>query len=159
MSARIHPLLAALLLFAVGCGGGGDGEQQMSAAQRDSALRSARADSVRLAIEQYDPAAFDTIQWSSWEERVKRGETVWRWSCAKCHGAGGTGEGDLAEDYGFDMPNLVAEGWQYAGQPDSVRRRIYVGHESEMPSWGLYGLSYRDVDATVEYILGVLRSS
>lgn len=158
MAARTRPLLAALLLVAVACGGGGDGDQKMTAAQQDSARDAARADSVELAMAQYDPAAFDTIQWGSWEKRIERGETVWRWSCVKCHGSEGRGEGTLAEDYGLEMPDLAAEDWHYAGEPDSIRRRIYVGHRSEMPSWGLYGLNYRDVDATVEYILEVIRS-
>ena len=33
----------------------------------------------------------------------------------------------------------------------------YVGHETEMPSWGLYGLKYRDVDAMADYIERGLR--
>lgn len=157
MSARIGPFLTTGLLLFAACGGEGE-DQQMTPAQRDSVVQAARQDTVELAIAAYDPAAFDTVQWESWQQRVERGGTVWRWSCAKCHGPEGEGDGEMAREYGFDVPSLVADDWHYAGEPDSIRRRIYVGHQTEMPSWGLYGLTYRDIDATVEYILEELRS-
>lgn len=42
-----------------------------------------------------------------------------------------------------------------AGKP--CPDRIYVGHGPTMPSWGLAGLSARDVDAVACYIEGHLR--
>jgi mono/diheme cytochrome c family protein len=57
------------------------------------------------------------------------------------------------------MPNLVAAEWEKAGDLPAIRRAIYVGHESEMPSWGLVGLKYRDIDAVAHYIDDLLRAS
>ena len=59
----------------------------------------------------------------------------------------------------LDMPDLVAVDWDKAGDMPEIRRAIYVGHESEMPSWGLVGLKYRDIDAVAHYINDLLRPS
>lgn len=126
-------------------------------AERDSTVREARADSVAEAAAQYDPAAFDSIAWEDADARFERGRVVWSFSCAKCHGGDGKGGGEMAVDHDLAMPDLAGE-WALAGDVAGIRRAVYVGHETEMPSWGLYGLTYRDVDAVAYYIEEGLRS-
>ena len=147
---------AVILLLAAACGGGSGAEQEEPQSAED--LRDARADSVQMAEAQFDPTAFDTISWATPEERLERGSVVWSFSCKKCHGDEGLGDGELARVEELSMPMITAADWQYAGDVAAVRRRIYVGHESEMPSWGLYGLKYRDIDAVAYHIEDVLRA-
>ena len=40
---------------------------------------------------------------------------------------------------------------------DSLRRMIFIGHESGMPVFGDGDLSLREIDATAAYILRTLR--
>jgi mono/diheme cytochrome c family protein len=143
----------ALVAVAIGCGG------EEAAPLDDAAARqAARADSVEMAEAQYDPAAFDTISWATEAELYERGGVVFAYSCAKCHGSDGAGGGELAVQHELEMPSLIVEDWQYAGDIPKIRHRIYVGHESEMPSWGLYGLKYRDIDAVARYIDEIIRA-
>lgn len=145
------------LVAATACGGaaeeaGMEGGQDTLARQNTAEmLGDARADSVARAEEAYRPAAFDSITWPSENERFTRGEIVWNFSCGDCHGWEGRGDGPVATRHEYDVPDFTAVGWN-AGDVDSLRHRVYVGHESEMPSWGLYGLTYRDVDAVTYYI-------
>ena len=80
-------------------------------------------------------------------------------SCATCHGSDGLGQGETAVAASLDMPNLIAPDWEKAGDLAAIRRSIYVGHESQMPSWGLVGLKYRDIDAVSHYIDDLLRAT
>ena len=142
----------SVAVVALACGGGEETPEQ--AVER---LRAARADSVAMAEAAYDAGGFDTISWATAEERVERGRVVWQFSCAKCHGPGGMGTGELAQEWGLAMPDLTAPDWEYAGDVEAIRHRIFVGHESEMPNWGLHGLKYRDIDAVTAYIVNGLR--
>lgn len=146
---------AGLLLLAVGCGGQ-DAEQD--AAQSAEARRAARADSVAQAAAAFDPAVFDTIAWASDNERWERGGVVWSFSCQKCHGGDGRGEGEIAVQANLAVPDLVASDWSLAGDIPAIRRAIFVGHETAMPSWGLVGLKYKDIDAVAHYIDDLLRA-
>lgn len=152
MRTTILPL--AVVLLALGCGGE---ETQQSEAEREAARLAARADSVAMAEAMYDPAVFDTITWQDENTMWERGGIVWSFSCQKCHGANGSGQGESAVQHGIEMPDLRAPDWEYAGDVAAIRHRIFVGHESEMPNWGLHGLSYRDVDAAARYIHDLLR--
>lgn len=154
MTTRHVMLVLGGVLLASACGPGA--EEQ--AAQQAEELRMARADSVATAEAMYDSSVFDTIQWASRDTLLARGALVWRVSCQKCHGMGGRGDGALAVEHSLNVPDLLAEDWQYDGDIMAIRHRVYVGHESEMPSWGLYGLAYRDVDAVANHIEAVLRA-
>jgi mono/diheme cytochrome c family protein len=125
--------------------------------ERRASLQAARADSVLLAEAEYDISVFDTIVWPSPEGRLERGGVVWRFSCEKCHGTRGRGDGELAKETKLEMPSVVASNWEYAGDVDGVRHRVFVGHEGAMPNWGLHGLKYRDVDAVAYHILVTMR--
>lgn len=152
------PLIAATLAIATlaACGSEPSAEEQRAAAA--AARTAARADSVAQAAAAYDATAFDTIQWANDNEMWERGGVVWSFSCQTCHGADGMGQGETAVAAGLHMPNLVAPDWGKADDLSEIRRSIYVGHESEMPSWGLVGLKYRDIDAVAHYINDLLRA-
>lgn len=138
--------LAGLVLIAfAGCGG-------ESEADREARMQAARADSVRMAEAAYDATVFDTVSWQSSEERMQRGAIVWRASCEKCHGAEGRGDGAFAVQLGLEVPSFQDPDWRYAYEADSLRHRIFVGLEGEMPNWGLHGLGYRNIDAAAGYI-------
>jgi mono/diheme cytochrome c family protein len=145
-------------VVAVTACGGGTGEEaevtEDTLATRDSiaALRQARVDSVAMAEDIYDEAAFDSIVWRSDNERFERGEDVWSFSCSDCHGVEGRGDGPIATRYGYDVPDFQTADWEYADDIGAIRQRVFVGHESEMPTWGLYGLSYRDIDAVAYHV-------
>lgn len=154
---RIPVVAATVAVVALASCGGPSAEEQRAAA--DAARRAARADSVAQAAAAYDAAAFDTIQWANENEMWERGGVVWSFSCATCHGSDGLGEGETAVAASLDMPNLIAPDWEKAGDLGAIRRSIYVGHESQMPSWGLVGLKYRDIDAVSHYIEDLLRAN
>lgn len=144
---------STMIAVTLACGG-----EEAPPVDDAAATQAARADSVAQAEAEYDPAAFDTIAWASDAETWERGGVVFAYSCVKCHGSDGLGGGELALQHELGVPSLVAEDWAYANDIPAIRHRIYVGHESDMPSWGLYGLKYRDVDAVAHYINEVLRA-
>lgn len=153
MKRSIAGLALALLLPA--CGGGGDEAPEVSA---EESLRAARADSVARAQEMFDATVFDTLTWESDNARWERGGVVWSFTCQRCHGADGRGQGEDAVKFDIAVPDLIDPAWQYADDLPAIRHVIFVGHDTEMPSMGLIGLSYPDVDAAAHYINDLLRS-
>jgi mono/diheme cytochrome c family protein len=117
----------------------------------DRAVRIARAESV------YTSERFDTMSWASDSIRALTGNVVFSTSCRNCHGPLGEGGTPYAAQRNLDVPSLVAPGWPYAGQPDSVRHLIFIGHAHGMPTWGVAGLTDREVDAVAFYLTEVLR--
>ena len=116
------------------------------------------ADSVMLADSMYDPAAFDTIIWDSAGADIARGAVVFSYSCAKCHGEAGLGDGGFVQ--GGDTlrpPSFVVPDWRFAEDRDGLRRQVFTGTAQGMPHWGFYGLKYRDIDAVAAYIQEELR--
>ncbi len=136
----------ALIVGAVACG------EQETEAEREARMAAARADSMEMADSLYDPSAYDTLTWESPEARLERGGVVWRASCSRCHGSEGEGGGPMAEQMGIEVPSFMTPDWEYAGDIEAIRHRIFVGHEGMMPNWGLHGLKYRDVDAVAAFI-------
>lgn len=146
--------VAFLAVIAAACGPSAEEIEEA----RQAEIRMARADSVVEAEALYDPAAFDTVSWAVADSAISRGQIVFLYSCRRCHGSSGRGDGDLALEHELAMPDLTVDGWQYDGDVEGIRHRIFVGHESEMPNWGLHGLKPRDIDAVTRYILGRLRA-
>jgi len=116
----------------------------------DRAARVARADSL------FATAAFDTVQWADAEVRLTEGNLVYSEECRRCHGTLGEGTTDYARERGLDVPSLVERDWPLA-EADSLRRKIFIGHESGMPIFGDRELTLRQIDATAAYILLMLR--
>ena len=147
--------LVACLAAAMLASCGPSAEEQ--AAARQESMRQARADSMAQAEAIYDAAAYDSISWAHADSALARGATVYRFSCQRCHGFLGHGDGDLATEHELEMPDITVEDWEYDGDLEAIRHRIFVGHESEMPNWGLHGLEYRDIDAVAKHIMAVIR--
>ena len=77
--------------------------------------------------------------------------------CRNCHGTMGEGDTEYGEARGLEVPSLVEPDWRWAQARDSVLHRIYVGHAQGMPTWGVAGISLREMDAVTSYLLEVLR--
>lgn len=139
--------LAVLVLAAAACGGGaGDGPPATA------------VDSVALALERYDASVFDTLTWSADTAALSRGEVVWSFSCQKCHGALGRGDGGfVTKGDTLRPPSFREVDWRYAADTAGLRQQIFTGEGHGMPEWGLAGLPYRDIDAVARYILTMLR--
>jgi len=112
---------------------------------------------VEAADAEFSMAVFDTVSWESDDERAFQGNVVYSTYCRNCHGSLGRADTDYAREQGLDVPSLVQEGWRFAQARDSVLHRIYVGHASGMPTWGVAGITPREMDAVTHYILEVLR--
>lgn len=117
----------------------------------DRAERIAEADSL------YSAEAFDTITWTSEGVRVQAGNLVFADHCRRCHGPLGRGDTEYARSQELDVPSLVDPDWPYGDDIDAVRRRIFTGHEAGMPTWGIAGLTPRQIDAAAYYIVHQLR--
>jgi mono/diheme cytochrome c family protein len=115
------------------------------------------AQRIELADSLYSPALFDTIAWTSDQERITAGNLVYADYCRRCHGT--VGEGGVARVAGSDMvvPSLVTADWRYHDDIDSVRYRTFTGHTGGMPSLGVSRLTPREIDAVAFYILELLR--
>jgi mono/diheme cytochrome c family protein len=142
---RRLPLALMLPLMLAACGGGGGGEQANTP-----------SDSVALALEQYDPALFDTISWTSDSSEVNRGGIVWAFSCKKCHGQLGKGDGNQVIDGDTIRPPDFTTQWRFGTDDEGLMKAIYAGSAEGMPHWGLSGLKPRDIDAVATYVQKVL---
>lgn len=74
-----------------------------------------------------------------------------------CHGTVGAGDTEYAEARGLNVPSLIEPEWRYSASIDSVRHRVFVGHVAGMPTWGVAGITPREIDAVSFYILERLR--
>ena len=100
---------------------------------------------------------WDTISWDDDAQRGLEGNAVFAAECRNCHGPLGRGGTEYAASRGIDVPSLVEPEWSMAGQIDSVRHRVFVGHMGGMPTWGVAGISLREIDAVAFYVLEELR--
>lgn len=117
-----------------------------------------RAKQVAQADSLYSPALFDTVAWASDSARAFEGNNVYAAHCRKCHGFEGQGgQTPYAKSRGLTVPSLVRPEWPYGSDVDAVRRRIFEGHPSGMPTWGVAGIMPREIDAVAHYIVDELR--
>jgi mono/diheme cytochrome c family protein len=118
--------------------------------------RPSREAQVQQADSLLTPETFDTIAWSSDSLRIAAGNNAWAAQCRSCHGYLGQGDTDYARQHNLQPPSLVREDWPYT-DIDAVRRRIFIGHPEGMPTWGVAGITPREIDAVAYYLLEVLR--
>jgi mono/diheme cytochrome c family protein len=143
---RIFRILVATLLWVsvAGCA-----EHHFEPPDRDTQV--AQADSG------FVPAAFDSIDWADGEERGLAGNVVYSTYCRNCHGPLGRGDTEYARTRNLTVPSMVTPDWALAQAPDSALHRIFIGHAQGMPTWGVAGLTKREMDAVTYYVLNVLR--
>jgi mono/diheme cytochrome c family protein len=116
-----------------------------------------RAVRVAEAEAEFSAALFDTIGWESEETRLRTGNEAFAVHCRSCHGSLGRGTTPYAQSRNLDVPSLVDADWEMAGDVSAVRRRIFTGHPGGMPTWGIGGISPREIDAVAYYIVERLR--
>lgn len=118
------------------------------------------ADTVAMALAAYDASAFDSISWDTPDEAVVRGSVVFQYSCAKCHGTQGLGDGNfVTRGDTIRPPSFAADAFRFKDDLDGLRRHVYTGTEGGMPHWGMEGLKYRDIDAVGRFIQDRLAGS
>ncbi len=117
----------------------------------DREARVAAADSL------FSARLFDTVTWATPEERADAGNAVYAAHCRTCHGATGDGGTAYSEQRGLAVPSLVLDPWPLGAHQDSVRHRIFVGHAAGMPTWGVAGITVREIDAVTHYLVERLR--
>lgn len=105
----------------------------------------------------YSAALFDTLTWESDEARQIEGNAVYAAECRRCHGTLGEGGTEYALERDLEVPSLIEEEWALADSLDAVRRVIFTGHVDGMPTWGVGGITPREIDAVSHYVLEVLR--
>jgi mono/diheme cytochrome c family protein len=140
----------ATLVVLAACGGG---------QQQEAGVESVQEDSVALATEQFDASVFDTLTWATDTSALNRGRVVYAFSCRKCHGSAGLGDGGFVlQGDTLHPPSLVAPDWKFASDPAGLRLQVFTGNTEGMPHWGMVGLKMRDIDAVTRYILEELRA-
>lgn len=112
--------------------------------------RVSQADSL-LSVE-----TFDTIAWPNDSARSFAGNNAYAAHCRSCHGYLGDGATDYAREHHIDVPSIVRTDWPYQ-DTDELRRRIFIGHAAGMPTWGVAGITPREIDAAAYYLRNVLR--
>jgi mono/diheme cytochrome c family protein len=125
--------------------------------QENVDVQASGADTVAMALETYSPAMFDSITWAADTAQTNRGAVVWMFSCRKCHGDTGHGDGGwVIEGDTLRPPSFQTAGWRFASDRTELIKYIYAGNASGMPHWGVVGLKPRDIDAVAAYIQTML---
>lgn len=81
------------------------------------------------------------------QERVAAAETLWRISCAGCHGVEGRGDGTA---YDGELADLTDPEWQASVTDEAIARVITLG-EPPMPAFGEI-LAPAGIAALVEHV-------
>jgi mono/diheme cytochrome c family protein len=129
----------------------------LAACEKKQFERPDRAEQVAEADSLFSTAMFDTIQWVSPEQRLAAGNDVFAVHCRRCHGPLGQGDMPYARERNLAVPSLAEPDWRYHGDTEAVRRRIFTGHPGGMPTWGIAGITPREIDAVAHYIVEQLR--
>lgn len=140
------PVAVATLtgLLMVACGGGESAPEPQDPTAEDT---------VAQAMAAYEPAAFDTIAWETDDDAVVRGSVVFSYSCKKCHGTQGYGDGGfVTQGDTLTPPSFHDEDWRFRDDLEGIREQVFIGTTQGMPHWGLENLSYRDIDAVARFI-------
>lgn len=116
-----------------------------------------RGTQVAQADSAFSMTLFDSIDWPSDTVRSFDGNVVYSTYCRNCHGPLGAGETEYARNRQLEVPSLVEPEWRFADSRDSILHRIFVGHASGMPTWGVAGITLREMDAVTFYLTEVLR--
>lgn len=154
---RAVTTLASLALFSALAACSNAAEEE---AARQAAAAQAAADSVEQARAMFDPAGFDTVTWETSDDALVRGSVVYSYSCARCHGRFGEGDGNfVTRGDTLRPPDMTVADWRFLDDPDGLREHIYTGTDHGMPNWGLEGLKYKDVDAVAVFLLEGLERS
>jgi mono/diheme cytochrome c family protein len=96
------------------------------------------------------------VTWADDSQRGFEGNNVYAARCRSCHGFLGDGDTDYAREHDLAVPSLVRADWPYEDVED-VRRIIFTGHPAGMPTWGVAGITPREIDAVAYYLVHVLR--
>lgn len=148
MTRMLRPRLSAIALALAAAG--------TAACQEHEFHPPDRAQQVGAADTLLDDALFDSISWSSDSARAFVGNDAWAAYCRSCHGYLGQGDTDYGREHNVTVPSLVRPDWPY-NDVAAARRRIFTGHPSGMPTWGVGGIEPREIDAVAYYLLAVLR--
>lgn len=103
------------------------------------------------------PLLFDSLSWADDSVRLFEGNETYATKCRRCHGTFGVGGTEYAAKRGLEVPSLVDPDWIWADSLGPVRRRIFIGHSTGMPTWGVAGITPRQIDASAYYLLFGLR--
>ena len=109
------------------------------------------------AEERLTPLLFDSLSWDDDDERMFEGNEVYAAKCRRCHGTLGGGGTEYALKRGIEAPSLVEPDWALSDSFGPLRRLVYTGHLGGMPTWGVAGITPRQIDASAYYILFGLR--
>jgi mono/diheme cytochrome c family protein len=109
------------------------------------------------AGERLTPALFDTVQWVNDSIRALDGNETYAAKCRRCHGTFGEGATEYALSRDLVVPSLVEPDWPLADSLGATRRLIFTGHSGGMPTWGVAGITPRQIDASAYYVLFQLR--
>lgn len=147
----VSRLVAILIVVVLPACGSPDVEEQ--------AQGPTSADSTEYAASLYDPAAFDTVSWETHEAALERGGVVFRFTCSRCHGETGAGDGGfVTQGDTLRPPSFLEPDWRFAQDREGLKKEIFTGTGNPgMPHWGLEGLGYRDIDALSRYLTETLR--
>ena len=121
--------------------------------REEESAATTQAEETAQAVQEYNPAAYDTVVWASDSAAIARGRDIFKWACAECHGEEGRGDGGRVIDGDtLHPPSFHQEDWAYADDPDALHRRVFVGNMLGMPHWGLRQMRPRDIVAVERYI-------
>ncbi|CAN5664430.1 hypothetical protein BH23GEM9_BH23GEM9_31270 [soil metagenome] len=139
-------MLLLLTVLAATCGGPRQDEAAVA------------VDTAAQAAAMLTPELFDSISWPSDSAAIGRGAVVWTYSCRKCHGTDGSGNGGFVQAGDtVRPPSLLEVDWRFANDREGMRRQIFTGTDEGMPHWGPAGLKPRDIDAVTVYVSRILR--
>lgn len=146
---RTKSRAAGALVLAVLAGLAGCGEHKFDPPSREDQVRDAEA--------LYSLALFDSVSWETDSVRDLEGNIVYASKCRNCHGVMGEGGTDYALQRDLNVPSLVEADWEFGDDLEETRHRVFVGHPDGLPTWGVAGITPREIDAVSHYVLEMLR--